>query len=120
MTLFQDIYQESVAATVAEILGETVTQWPLGVTSDAVAVSNAVWNELDSSDYEGHGKEVRRRGTLFVPDATNIDARDAWIIRDEQWQTVAWDRDQGGNKRVQVASSENERRQSPVRSQGGM
>jgi len=72
------------------VLGETLTLNPLGVTANAQQVADCVWDENEPTLDREKGRDNVRTGNLYVPVTVSLDLKDTWTIGGELWQVEAW------------------------------
>lgn len=90
-----DLFAEMGSPNLQEAMGETVTQWPLGVQANAVALTNVIvdLSELGEVPVDDEsGSQVVYFGILLIPvsvavtDAERGQQRDQFLVRGKLWQ----------------------------------
>jgi hypothetical protein len=69
--------------------GELVTRYPDGDTDTPDDPVGGMFNELPPVRQIDSGDRVVRRGELGLAEATAATKEDSWLVRGEEWQTIA-------------------------------
>lgn len=98
MSDVDDLFAEIGSPALTEGMGETVTQYPLGVVANAVTLTGVI---VDLSDQgsppidDEHGSRRVRRGRLTLAATVNVTVdersqqRDTFLVRGQIWQAIA-------------------------------
>lgn len=107
MSSFFDELQTAIGSPVAlEFHGEPVTHWPLHVPANAVPLT-AIFDETPEPEVKyDRGKGVIRKGVLQVASSVAVSKKDAWIIKNDQWETESLGRNEGELRDVHLIRRE--------------
>lgn len=92
-----DLFAEIGSPALTEGMGESVTQYPLGVTANAVTLSNVIVDLSEQGQQldDEHGSQRVRRGKLIMSAtvAVTVDERaqqrDTFLVRGQLWHAEA-------------------------------
>ena len=93
----------------------SVSQWPLGVSANAVTATVVFIPDGPTRDKEA-GEATSTMGTVYAPDSLTLNVRDRWQIESEMWEVIQLHKEEGGMVPVEVQRVEDHSRRRARRS----
>lgn len=102
MTSRFDEIQNALGSPMAlQFQGESVTHWPLGVSTSASPERAIVNLDQAEKDTKG-GTRFATSGRIRVSSSLSLSDSDAWVIRDVTYQVVVVGKPQGGLTEIEI------------------